>query len=175
MKRLNVKLLVYVLVGSLVLVVGVAGLHAVQVKRNSGTLLLQAQNAQKDGKLTDARRLYKQYLSLAPDDDKTYSSLAMVSVDVAAAPEATPLDRATAEQDLDRAAVKDPDNMEVRRKLADAQIRTGMMPRVGPAIWRSGPPIHRGDPTSAIRTAAQSGRHGRAGQIGRLQGSRGQA
>ena len=47
MRRLNVKLLVWLVFGTLVLVVGVHFLHAYQIDRNADTLLKQGELADK--------------------------------------------------------------------------------------------------------------------------------
>ena len=108
----------------LILLIGVHFLHAVQVKRNAGSVKSQAESAEAAGKMEEARKLYKQYLTLAPDDDDAFSKLALVSAKVADDLEAfNRRDFAIARDDLNKAVVKDPDNLEVRRKLAEYSLR----------------------------------------------------
>ena len=69
MRRLNVKLLVSLVVGLLVLVVGVHVIHGIQIDRNADVLLREAEQAEKDGDA--AKRLG------TPSSQATFNRLAV--------------------------------------------------------------------------------------------------
>ena len=75
MRRVNVKLLAWLVGSTLVLGVGAHLLHGVQVKRNAKLLLSQADTAEKEGNLRLAAKSIAQYLK-HEDDPQLYAKLA---------------------------------------------------------------------------------------------------
>ena len=85
MKRLNVKLALWLVGITLVLVVGVHLLHGYQLDRNADFLRLQAVSAVEDGKSEDAINYYNQFLKYR-DDPEGYSALAELVVETRRTP-----------------------------------------------------------------------------------------
>lgn len=125
MKRLNVKLLIWIIVVSAVLLGAIVGLHGFQVSRNSKTYLKLAEQAEKQGQLPDAVSFYDQYLAYHPDDAKVQSRFALLLVDLAERPEATGALQFKALGSLKQALRLDPKNTEVRGRLARYLLRGG--------------------------------------------------
>ncbi len=90
MKRLNVKLLLILVVTVAVLTTGVAVVHAIQMNRNSVTLLKRAEAAKADGDKTKAIFYYRRYLSYKQQDLERYAEYAMLTASVADSPGSTP-------------------------------------------------------------------------------------
>ena len=76
-RRLNIKLLAALLVGTVVFGGGVHVLHGIQVKRNANGLIERAQKARDDNNMTEAVRLLGRYLSHFPDDKKVAKRAAL--------------------------------------------------------------------------------------------------
>src|SRR4051794_4219920 len=102
MKRLNVKLTVWLVAITLILVVGVHFLHAFQIDRNADVLLVQAEEAREKGDMKEAMKQYNQYLKHR-DDPKGYSALAEVVVEIAKDASATNQDKQRAYNILEEA------------------------------------------------------------------------
>ena len=118
MKRLNVKLTLWLVGITLVLVVGVHFLHGYQIERNADFLRVQAEKAREAGNSREAIKQYNQYLKYR-DDPEAYSALAELVVDVAQDAEATRPDRLRAYNILEEAIRRHPDLSDVRRRLID--------------------------------------------------------
>ncbi len=118
MRRLNVKLTVWLSGIVLTLVVGVHLLHGFQLSRNADFLRLQAENAEKEGNVKEAIKQYNQYLKYR-DDPEGYSSLAALVVGAAKDAEATRQDKIRAYNILEEAIRRHPDLEDVRRRLID--------------------------------------------------------
>jgi tetratricopeptide (TPR) repeat protein len=67
-KKLNGKLLLGLILGTIVLGVGVHTLHGVQVKRNARGLLYRAEQAERDGQLSKAEDYLERYMIYRPGD-----------------------------------------------------------------------------------------------------------
>jgi len=124
MSRLNVKLMIGLVGGTILLLAGVHFLHAYQLERNAGALLEQAEEAQRDGLAGKAMGYYSQYLKYR-DDPQGYSELAILVTNIAEAPDATLRDRINAYHALEEAVRRHPELSEVRRRLADYTMRLG--------------------------------------------------
>ncbi len=88
MRRLNLKVVGSLLLSITVLVVGVHFLHAYQVSRNAGILLVQAEEARTSGQMSVAIEKYGEYLKHR-DDSQAYLQLAELLSDAAMSPQAT--------------------------------------------------------------------------------------
>ena len=71
MRRLNVKLTLWLVGIALVSVVGVHFLHAYQLERNADFLKVQAEKANNSGQVKEAIKQYNQYLKYR-DDEQGY-------------------------------------------------------------------------------------------------------
>jgi tetratricopeptide (TPR) repeat protein len=118
MRRLNVKLAVWLLGIAVFSVVGVHFLHAYQVKRNAEFLKVQAEQAQKDGDIKKAISQYNQFLRYRDDRDG-YKALAELVVKVANEAGATRNDKFRAYNILEEAIRRHEDLDEVRKSLVD--------------------------------------------------------
>ena len=125
MKRLNVKLLIWMIVISAVLLGAIVGLHGFQVSRNSTTYLKLAEQAEKEEQLADAISFYDQYLQFHQDDAKVQARFAVLLVDLAELPEATGPLQFKALGALKQALRLDESNSEVRGRLARFLLRGG--------------------------------------------------
>lgn len=119
MKRLNVKLAIW-LVGIVVFsVVGVHFLHGYQIDRNADFMKRQAERATKEGDTKEAIKQYVQFLKYRPDDSESYVALADLVVENAKSPEAKRPDIIKAYNILEEAIRRHPDLQSVRKHLAD--------------------------------------------------------
>ncbi len=140
MRRLNVKLLVSLVVGLLVLVVGVHVIHGIQIDRNAGVLLREAEQAEKEAeqaakdgdsslKDRDNRLAVKKYVAFIkhrPNQVPPKKRLALLAADLAVADGATNDDRKLALRSLESAAkYPEPEMDEVRRRLVDFLMGLG--------------------------------------------------
>ncbi len=121
MKRLNVKLALWLVGITVFSVVGVYFLHGYQEDRNAEYLKLQAEQAKTAGNDEEAIKLYSQYIRHR-NDREGYQSLADLTVKVAKLPTATNRDRAIAYDVLEEAIRRHPDLDEVREQLIDFSI-----------------------------------------------------
>ena len=76
-KRLNIKFLAILGVGTVVFLVAVYGLHEFQVQRNAAGLLRRADAAREEGDLKESARLRMRYLSHVPDNAEQYKQTAL--------------------------------------------------------------------------------------------------
>ncbi len=76
-RRLNVKLLLGLSVGTLVVAVGVYFLREHNVKRNASGLLKRAAEAKGRGELSEAVKLHRRYWNYRPDDREQLANLAL--------------------------------------------------------------------------------------------------
>ena len=94
MRRLNVKLVVWLSTTSLVLVVLVGVVHAWQMKRTAKVLLVQAQAAEEEDDLEKAASFYRQYVAYVPDDAEEAAHMALLMADIAEQPGASNMQKA---------------------------------------------------------------------------------
>jgi tetratricopeptide (TPR) repeat protein len=81
MRRLNVKLFLGLVGGTLFLAILVVVVHQLQAGNISSALLWQAEQAEKQGRLRDAARFLKRYLEFAPDDIEERARLGRLLAD----------------------------------------------------------------------------------------------
>ena len=75
MKKLNIPLVLFLVIGSLVTVVGVRLLHGYQVSRSAERLLARAEVAATKGDVEEQIRLLRRYLRYRPDDVENLKKL----------------------------------------------------------------------------------------------------
>ena len=125
MKRINLRFLLILIA---VVVAGTAGiffLRRFQVSRNAGNLATQAKARLKEGKTAEAIMLYSRYIGLRPEDSDAYAEYARLMLARAEAPDATRNDMARAYNSLEAAVRRNPDDDDLRRRLAEFQLRIG--------------------------------------------------
>lgn len=122
MKRLNVKLLIWMIVISGVSLVSIIGLHQFQVKRNSGTYLKLADQAESNKEYGEAATFLSQYLQHHSDDAKQTARLALLLVDMAEKPDGGQV-VLPAIGALQKALQLDESNSEARGRLAKLMVR----------------------------------------------------
>jgi cellulose synthase operon protein C len=122
MRRLNVKLTLWLVGITLFSVVGVHFLHGFQLDRNADFLRVQAEKAREAGNAREAMKQYNQYLKHR-DDPQGYSALAEVVVEIANDKSATMQDKRRAYSILEEAIRRHQDLDDVRRSLIDYTIQ----------------------------------------------------
>jgi predicted Zn-dependent protease len=105
------------------IVVSIAVIHRIQVTRNAGALARLARAKQQEGKSTDAMGLYARYLAYQPDDAAAQAEFARLLIEFAELPTATKNDRTFAYSRLETAVRKNPDDLLLRKRLADWMLR----------------------------------------------------
>lgn len=130
MRRLNVKLALWLVGITIFSVVGVHFLHGYQLDRNANFLKVQAEQAREAGDTNEAIKKYNQYLRHR-DDREGYQALAELVVAAAKEPDATPRDKFRAYTILEEAIRRHEDLDGVRASLIDY---TMMMRRFADAI-----------------------------------------
>jgi len=127
MKRLNIKLAVWLVAITLFSVVGVHFLHGYQVSRNAEYLKVEAEAARKRGDLKEAISQYNQYLKHR-DDAEGYSVLSEIVVEYANQPDSSPKTRQVAYNNLSEAIRRHPERNDIRRRLIEFTMRVGAFP-----------------------------------------------
>ncbi|MCE9630601.1 MAG: tetratricopeptide repeat protein [Planctomycetia bacterium] len=125
MKRINLKFLVALLAIVIGGIVAVIFLRRFQVSRNAGSLAKLAKMRLDEGKTAEAMAIYGRYIGLRPEDDKAYAEYAKLMLGRAAAPDATRNDIARAYNTVEAAVRRNPENDDLRRQLAEFQLRIG--------------------------------------------------
>lgn len=125
MKRINLRFLAILVTVAVAASVGAFYLRRFQIARNAGSLEKLARQRQAEGKPAEAINLYGRYLGLRPGDDVAYAEYARLMLDRAEAPDATRTDLARAYNTLESAVRRNPADDELRRRLAEFQIRIG--------------------------------------------------
>jgi tetratricopeptide (TPR) repeat protein len=124
-KRLNVRVLIAVLAVTAVTAIAVTAIHRTQVHRNAGALVRLARAKQNEGNSTEALGLFARYLVYRPDDAKAQAEFARLLMTFAEQPTATKDDRSYAYSVLETAVRKNPDDLPLRKQLADWMLRFG--------------------------------------------------
>ena len=125
MKTVNIRLLlllVAVVVGG---IVSVFLLHRFQVNRNAGSLAKLARLRLSEGKKDEALMLFARYVNFRPEDDEAYGEFARLVLERAEAPIANRSDISRAYSVLETAVRKNPDDDDLRRRLAAFEMRIG--------------------------------------------------
>ena len=125
MKRINLKFLLALLAISVGGIVGIYLLRRFQVTRNAGGLQKLAKMRLDEGRTAEAMAIYSRYIGLRPEDKEAYAEYAELMLDRARAPDATRQDMARAYNTVETAVRRNPENDELRRKLAEFQLRIG--------------------------------------------------
>lgn len=125
LRHLNVRLALSLLIALAALIGGIYGLHRFQVGRTSQKMLERAKTAQKEGRVEDAIRFYDYYLRYSPKDDEVFTALALLVADRAKKSPANARAQIDAYRRLEAAAIRQPNNLEVIRRLADISIQVG--------------------------------------------------
>ena len=124
-KRLNVRVLLTVLAVAVATVATIAVIHRIQVARNAGALARLARAKQEEGNSTEAMGLFARYLNYRPNDAEAQAEFARLIVEFAERPTATKNDRGYAYSVLETAVRKNPDDLLLRKRLADWMLRFG--------------------------------------------------
>lgn len=136
----NWKLVVGLLVGLVGAVAGVWLLHGAQVRRTAQAILREAeaaeteakdlqqrgQHEQANKKIEEAVEKYQRYVGLRPKDFQALSKLALLLAEQAEKPGSPRGTKLQAREALEMASTRDPENMEVLRKLAELSFQVGM-------------------------------------------------
>ena len=117
MRRLNVRRLVILLVAITVSGVVIQGLHAVQVHRQSGAFLREADRAEQSGKPQEAVEFLQKYLLLVSQDTKATARLGKLLFEQRRYREAL--------QTFSQVVQRDPKDEGARRQLVDLSMRLG--------------------------------------------------
>jgi tetratricopeptide (TPR) repeat protein len=124
-KRINLKFLLFFIAAVVVGVAGLFFLRRFQVQRNAGNLASQAKQRLEEGKPAEAIALYSRYIGLRPDDNEAFAEFAKLMLARAEATDATRNDIARAYNTLETAVRRNPENDDLRRRLAEFQLRIG--------------------------------------------------
>jgi tetratricopeptide (TPR) repeat protein len=124
-KRINLKFLLILVTAVVGLLVGVVLLRRFQVSRNAGNLAKLAKQRLDEGKPAEAIQIYGRYLGLRPEDNEAYAEYAKLMLARAEAPDATRNDLGRAYNTLEAAVRRNPENDDLRRRLAQFQLRIG--------------------------------------------------
>ena len=117
--RLNVKLLIFLAIGSIVFVGSVHLLHGYQVRRNSGSSLARAIEAMDNEDFREASGYYRQYTALKPDDEQGLIGYANSTADLAESGDATFEEISLAYSLLETTIRELPENDALRRRMVD--------------------------------------------------------
>jgi tetratricopeptide (TPR) repeat protein len=120
-KRVNVKAIVILTGGAVLLSAGVHFAHSFQVKRNAQGLSEQAALLEQEGKLGEATGYLGQYLGMVPDDTDALARLGLLLDQLAKSPRARMRPFFLLEQVLRR----DGQRQEIRRKVARIATEIG--------------------------------------------------
>lgn len=125
MKRINLRLLLLLVGGTLALIVAVFFLRRFQVSRNAGSLVTLARQRLADGKFVDALATFRRYVGLRPDDAAVFAEYAELLLELAESPNASRNDIARAYTALEAAIRTNPDNAKLRARLVEFDLRVG--------------------------------------------------
>lgn len=117
MKRLNVKLLVILFVGVVVLTGAAFGLWMMNTSRTLDALKIEAQKLEEEGETQKAIEYYGRYLRQVPEDSEAAGQYAMLVADWAEEPGAPRQANQLAFQELERALRLDSSRDDIRRRL----------------------------------------------------------
>ena len=114
MRTLNLRVLALLFVAGLAVAGATHVVHGFQVQRNANTLLREARRAQEADRSWDAVDYLRRYLALVPADTDAMAELGLLLADLNA--------RGQALQSLEQVLRREPDRMEVRRRLVELAI-----------------------------------------------------
>ncbi|MCI0743396.1 MAG: tetratricopeptide repeat protein [Gemmataceae bacterium] len=149
-KRLNLKLVAWLLGTLLIVGVGTHFLHAYQVERNAATLRYLAEEAERDEELDRAAKYYRLFLTHEPSDTEALARYGAIQVKLAHSPKT----RFAAMLILEQVVRRDPKRDEVRRQLVELAMHPqlqrfsdakdhlvylrGVFPKEGELQWQFG-------------------------------------
>jgi cellulose synthase operon protein C len=124
-KSLNTKLLVACIgvVFSLLLVIFVV--HRIQVRRNASGLANLARIKRDEGQTNESIGLFARYLQYRPNDAQAHAEFARLLIERAELPTASRAQRQMAYDGVDAAVRKNPDDLLLRKRLAQFMLRFG--------------------------------------------------
>jgi len=99
--------------------------HGFQVRRNAGALVRLARSKQQEGNSEEAMGLFARYLAYKPADAEAQADFARLIIEFAEKPTATKDDRGYAYRVLETAVRKNPDDIALRKRLAEWMLRFG--------------------------------------------------
>src|SRR5580698_5744923 len=120
MRKVNTKFFAFLVITLLLTAAAVYGLHQLQAGNISEALLWQANQAEKDGKLSRAAKFLGRYLEFARDDLDKRAHLGMILSDPLWA--TTPPRRSKARFVIEQVLAKDPERHELRQRLCQIMI-----------------------------------------------------
>ncbi len=123
-RKLNVKFLCLLIAGCIVAGVAFYALHAVQIARNAGIYLRQAEDHRQQGELRDAALDYRDYVRLQPEDHARFAAYAELLADIAEEPEADQREWMLAYSTMEEAVRRDPAQDKLRRRLVEFLIES---------------------------------------------------
>jgi tetratricopeptide (TPR) repeat protein len=123
MKKLNVKLLIWVAALSVLLAIGTVALHSFQTSRIARALLWQAQHAEAEEQLDVAAKFLARYLELEPGDTEERARLGRILADPKMATTARGYQRALFV--LEQVVTREPEREDSRRLLARMAMNLG--------------------------------------------------
>jgi cellulose synthase operon protein C len=124
-KRINLKVLLILVTITVAALGGLALLRRFQVSRNAGNVAKLAKQRLEEGKPAEAMELYGRYIGLRPEDNEAFAEYAKLMLGRAESPDATRNDVARAYNTLEAAVRRNPDHDDLRRRLAEFQLRIG--------------------------------------------------
>jgi tetratricopeptide (TPR) repeat protein len=117
-RRLNRRLLIWLVLPTLVVGFGISWLHDLQVRRNAGALLERANRAEGRGDLGKAEEYLRLFLDYEPNHSSALSKYGLILASGAR----TVDERIRAVLTLEKAIGADPERRDVRRKLVDTDL-----------------------------------------------------
>ena len=118
MRRVNLPVVIAIAVVFLGIVLGIPLLHRYQVRRNAEGMLKQASQKIEEGDDAEAIAILTRYVTLRPDDAEQYAQLARILLRRAESGQANVRELRAAAAALEVAVRKNPDDHELRDKLA---------------------------------------------------------
>ena len=117
-RRLNVRLLVWLVVPTIPLAFGIFELHGLQVRRKAGTLFAQADLAEARNDHRKTEECLRLFLGYEPNNSAAVAKYGLILAKTAKTVE----DRIRALQSLERAIRLDPSRRDIRRQSADIAL-----------------------------------------------------
>jgi tetratricopeptide (TPR) repeat protein len=122
-RSLNTKLLVLMLGTAVAVLVGIVVVHRIQVRRNAVGLANIARVMRDNGRLSESIGYFARYLQYRPNDAVAHAEFARLCLEQAEKPEASPGHRQLAYDAVDAAVRRNPDDLELRKRLAEVMLR----------------------------------------------------
>jgi len=130
-KTLNVRAFLILLIVAACAVVTTTVIHWIQVNRNAGGLVSLARARLEDGRSLEAMTLFARYLNYRPNDATAHAEFTRLLVENAERPTATQQDRGFAYNSLETAVRKNPQDLQLRKKLVEWMLLFGRSKAAG--------------------------------------------